>query len=288
MKIIKTITDMKELVKEFSKQELKIGYVPTMGYLHDGHIQLIKESKKDTDITIVSIFVNPAQFNQAEDLINYPKDIDGDIEKLKSEFVDILYLPELNDFYPKGIPKIKIQIPGMMDHLCGSTRPGHFDGVLLVLSKFFHIISPNKCYMGKKDYQQYKLVQKFCEICNFPIDIIGVETIRDQDGLALSSRNSRLNSRERESANLIPRSLKLGEKLYKEGERDLESLKEILSDMLKSSSLLTIDYLEIVDPETLEPKENLNSPFLIAVAVLVGKVRLIDNIFISSEKQEVQ
>jgi pantoate--beta-alanine ligase len=286
MRIIKTITEMKELVNGFRKQELKIGYVPTMGYLHDGHIQLIKESKKESDITIVSIFVNPAQFNQVEDLKNYPRDVEGDIKKLESELVDVLYLPEVEDFYPNGIPKVKIQIPGMMDHLCGSTRPGHFDGVLLVLSKFFHIISPKYCYMGMKDYQQFKLVQKFSEICNFPIDIIGVNTVRDQDGLALSSRNSRLTQKERESASLIPRSLKLGEKLFKEGERDLQAFKEILSDMIKSSSLLSLDYLEIVDTETLEPKEELNSPFLIAIAVFVGKVRLIDNILITTKQVE--
>lgn len=284
MLILNNKLQIQEALEKSWTQKDTIGFIPTMGYLHAGHLTLVRESKKNDKLVIVSIFVNPAQFNQKDDFNNYPKSIEKDIEMLKSEGVDILYIPEMEDFYPNSVPNIKMQLPGMMDHLCGATRPGHFDGVLLVLSKFFHIIKPNRCYMGLKDFQQFKIVKRFSDILNFHIDIIGIETVREADGLAMSSRNARLSEKEREAANLIPRALKLGEKLLNEGERDLLSLKEIISDVIKSSSLLKIDYLEIVDPNTLEPITAMQNQILIATAVFVGSVRLIDNILIDMGK----
>ncbi|NCN10028.1 MAG: pantoate--beta-alanine ligase [Leptospira sp.] len=284
MLILNTKLQIQEALEKSWSHKDNIGFIPTMGYLHEGHLTLVRESKIKDELVVVSIFVNPAQFNQNDDYTNYPKSIEKDIEMLKSEGVDILYIPEMEDFYPNSVPNIKMQLPGMMDHLCGATRPGHFDGVLLVLSKFFHIIKPNNCYMGLKDFQQFKIVKRFAEILNFPIDIIGIETVREVDGLAMSSRNARLSIKEREAANLIQRSLKLGEKLINEGERDLLSLKEIISDVIKSSSLLKIDYLEIVDPDTLVPITSMQNQILIATAVFVGSVRLIDNILIDMGK----
>lgn len=284
MLILNTKLQIQEALEKSWSQKDNIGFIPTMGYLHEGHLTLVRESKIKDELVVVSIFVNPAQFNQNDDYTNYPKSIEKDIEMLKSEGVDILYIPEMEDFYPNSVPNIKMQLLGMMDHLCGATRPGHFDGVLLVLSKFFHIIKPNNCYMGLKDFQQFKIVKRFADILNFPIDIIGIETVREADGLAMSSRNARLSIKEREAANLIQRSLKLGEKLIIEGERDLLSLKEIISDVIKSSSLLKIDYLEIVDPDTLEPIISMQNQILIATAVFVGSVRLIDNILIDMGK----
>lgn len=284
MLVLNTRKNIEESLKPFWRDKKRIGFVPTMGYLHQGHLELVREAKKTNDLVIVSIFVNPAQFNQADDFNNYPKSIEKDTALLESEGVDVLYLPDTEDFYPNEIPKIKIQLPGMMDYLCGATRPGHFDGVLLVLSKFFHIIKPSHCYMGLKDFQQYKIVKRFSEILNFPIQIIGIETVRESDGLAMSSRNARLNEKEREAANLIPRALMLAEKLIHEGESDLNSLLEILSDVMKSSSLLKIDYLEIVDPELLTPIAKIQNQMLVATAVFVGSIRLIDNILISTEK----
>ena len=284
MLILNTKLQIQEALEKSWSHKDNIGFIPTMGYLHEGHLTLVRESKIKDELVVVSIFVNPAQFNQNDDYTNYPKSIEKDIEMLKSEGVDILYIPEMEDFYPNSVPNIKMQLPGMMDHLCGATRPGHFDGVLLVLSKFFHIIKPNNCYMGLKDFQQFKIVKRFAVILNFPIDIIGIETVREVDGLAMSSRNARLSIKEREAANLIQRSLKLGEKLINEGERDLLSLKEIISDVIKSSSLLKIDYLEIVDPDTLVPITSMQNQILIATAVFVGSVRLIDNILIDMGK----
>lgn len=280
MEIFYNSQSINNKIKEHKSEGKKISYVPTMGYLHQGHLSLMKKAKDLGDILVVHIFVNPAQFNDPNDLTNYPVDIDGDLKKCKSNNVDIVYIPTLEDIYPGGVPDISITIPSLMNVLCGEKRPGHFEGVLLVLSRFFHILLPDIVVMGKKDYQQFRIVDYFSKSLAFPVEIIGAETIREDDGLAMSSRNSRLNHKEREAANLIPRALKLGEKLIFEGEKNLDSLVEILSDMIGSSSLLKIDYLEFVDPETLQKKKSLDGDALLAIAVFCGSVRLIDNKYI--------
>ncbi len=263
---------------EIWKQEGKtISFVPTMGYLHEGHLELIRKARSESDILIVSIFVNPAQFNDPEDLEKYPIDIEGDLEKCRTVNADCVFLPSIQEIYPEGIPEVQIRIPHLMDVLCGKVRPGHFEGVLLVLSKMFHIIRPDFLYMGKKDYQQLKIVSYYIKALDFPIKIYGIDTVRERDGLAMSSRNIRLSSSQREAATLIYRVLNMASSLYENGERDLSTFRGILLDVLISNPLIHVEYLEIVDIDTLKTLSRLQKPFLIAIAVYCGNVRLIDN-----------
>jgi pantoate--beta-alanine ligase len=277
LNVIKDPRELRKTISDFKKNGKTIAFVPTMGYLHAGHISLMQKAKEKCDILVVSIFVNPAQFNDPQDLINYPIDTEGDLAKCQSEDVDIVFLPTKEDIYPDGIPAIKIEIPSLMNVLCGSARPGHFEGILIVLSRLFHFVQPDIAVFGKKDYQQYKVVDRFVKDLAFSIEIIGSDTLRETDGLAMSSRNARLSEKEREAAILIPRTINLAKKLLDEGERDIKNFKEILQDVLASSSLLRVDYLELVDPESLQPLEKIETTMLLALAVFSGNVRLIDN-----------
>ncbi|WCL48061.1 pantoate--beta-alanine ligase [Leptospira sp. GIMC2001] len=282
MKIVNSSEEILSLSMGYKKLGQKIAFVPTMGFLHAGHISLIEEAKKYADIVVVSIFVNPLQFNNPEDLKTYPVDLEGDTEKCIQANVDILFLPSADTIYPQGIPNLLIQFPRLMDKLCGKTRPGHFEGVLVVVGKLFNLVQPDVAIFGKKDYQQFRIIHQFVEDLSFPIQVIGVDTIREEDGLAMSSRNVKMSDRERNAAELIPRTLKLGGKLIMEGEKNPNTLIEILSDVINSSTLLKIDYLEIVDPISFETKEDLQGDSLIAIAVFAGKVRLIDNIVVQN------
>jgi pantoate--beta-alanine ligase len=282
MEIIKSPDNLKAKVNEIKANGQTIGFVPTMGFLHEGHLSLIRYSKEVSDFTVVSIFVNPAQFNDPKDFEKYPIDIAGDLSKCESEKVDLVFLPEAKDIYPDGIPNIQIKIPDLMNVLCGKSRPGHFEGILLVISRLFHFVNPDFALFGKKDYQQWKIISRFVQDLAFPIRIIGLETKRESGGLAMSSRNARLNPQDMEAAGLIYRTLKLGAKLIEEGETNPESLKEILTDMLASNSRIRLDYLEILDSETLKPLERLAESNLIAIAAFLGEVRLIDNIVVES------
>lgn len=280
MQIIQDPKELKESIRKNKLSGSKIAYVPTMGFLHQGHLSLMEEAKMNGDILVVSIFINPAQFNDPEDLKKYPIDRDGDLEKCRGMGVDIVFFPETKDIYPDGIPKLSIRIPHLMDVLCGASRPGHFEGILLVLSRLFHFVDPDVAIFGLKDYQQFTIVSEFVKDLAFPIEIIGMDTIREKDGLAMSSRNSRLSEKEREAANLVPRALRLGEKLIQEGERNVPYIREVLMDVLASSSMLKLDYLEFVNPRTLEPELGISGSVLIVTAVFAGNIRLIDNLLV--------
>ena len=274
MKVFENKEDLKKYLQ--SQTSKTIGFVPTMGYLHEGHLSLVKESKAYTDLTVVSIFVNPAQFNDPSDLEKYPRNEKRDLELLHTVNADVVYLPTVEDLYGKEIPKIQIQLPHLTNTLCGRTRPGHFEGVMLVIGRLFHIVSPNICYLGKKDYQQCRVIQEFAQALAFPTETRFVETVREPSGLAMSSRNSRLSEQGKEDALVISKTLKLGEELFHKGERDANALQEKLRDFF-SKSKLTLDYLEIVSTKTLQPLKVLNEPFLVAIAGFAEGVRLIDN-----------
>ncbi len=254
-----------------------VGFVPTMGFLHDGHLDLIRASQSQCKSTIVSIFVNPTQFNDPSDFENYPMDLGGDLEKCKTAGVDLVFLPNKDEVYPAGGEKILMQFPGLQTNLCGRTRPGHFEGVLQIVSKLLHWTEPNTAFFGKKDYQQFRIIEALVSALSFPTSIVGIETKRDKDGLALSSRNARLGSAEREAASLIPRMYQMADQLLKDGERDIKTFRAILLEFLLVSSFIKLDYLEIVDPFSLQTKHNLEGNLLLAVAVFCGKTRLIDN-----------
>ncbi|MFN3869960.1 MAG: pantoate--beta-alanine ligase [Aquificaceae bacterium] len=253
-----------------------IGFVPTMGYLHEGHRELIRTSKIQDDITIVSIYVNPLQFGEGEDFERYPRDLERDMSICEEEGVNAVFAPLDADMYPEK-PLINIEIKGLTDILEGEFRPGHFSGVCTVVLKLFNIIQPDRAYFGEKDYQQLKVVQKLVKDLNLPVEIVPVKTVREKDGLALSSRNTYLKPEERESALSLYKSFLLAEKLIKGGNKDTNSIKQALREfIMKHPHVKKIDYIEITD-EDLRPVQEVKEGDRILLAVWVGDTRLIDN-----------
>lgn len=275
--------DIKEIQNELlnkKKQGYKIGFVPTMGYLHEGHTSLIKKIKPLCDITVVSVFVNPIQFGPNEDYNRYPKNLERDIAILENLKVDYLFTPTNDIMYPKGF-STKIITGDITTKLCGKYRPGHFDGVTTVVAKLFNIVQPDIAAFGKKDAQQLLIIKKMIEELNFPIEIIEGETIREEDGLAMSSRNTYLTFEERKIAPEIYRGLKLAMDAIKKGEKDPDKIIEIIDNHYKKFSLLKPQYIEAVDiTNNLEKATTINKNTLIAVAVYIGNTRLIDNFFV--------
>ncbi len=253
-----------------------IGFVPTMGYLHDGHRMLIRESKIQNDITVVSIYVNPIQFGEGEDYERYPRDVERDMSICEEEGVDVVFVPSDEDMYPEK-PLINIEIRGLTNILEGKYRPGHFNGVCTVVLKLFNIVQPDRAYFGEKDYQQLKVVQRLVRDLSLPVEIVPVPTVRDPDGLALSSRNAYLSAEERESALSLYKSFLLAERLFKGGDINSGILKEAIKDfILKHPYVKGIDYVEITDQE-LNPVDEVKVGDRILLAVWVGSTRLIDN-----------
>ena len=276
--LVRKIKDMKDTVKRLKKEGKTVGFVPTMGYLHEGHISLIRCSKKDNDITVVSIFVNPIQFGKNEDLDRYPRDLDRDMEICKKEGVDYLFYPSVDEMYPEGFSTY-VQVEGITERLCGAFRPGHFKGVTTVVNKLFNIVQPDRAYFGEKDYQQLKVIQRMVKDLNMDVEVIGCPLIRERDGLALSSRNKYLTPEERKSALSISKALFNAKKMFENGEKDPEKVIDEIKKIISSQPLVKeIQYVEVVDPETLIPKKRLEKGDIIAVAVFVGNTRLIDNI----------
>ncbi|MBM9500502.1 pantoate--beta-alanine ligase [Leptospira sp. 201903071] len=281
MIICRTPEEVNAQVRAWKKEGKKVGFVPTMGFLHEGHTTLFEKSVSSADKTVVSIFVNPAQFNDPEDYTKYPVNTEGDLKLCESKKVDLVFLPDKDTMYPGGIPDIVLKIPHLMNNLCAVSRPGHFEGVLLVISRLFHFVEPDFAFFGKKDYQQYLLIREFCKMMAFPVEVAGCETIRSEKGLALSSRNARLGEAEKEEALLVSRALRLGESQILSGVKDPVLVREIMKDVLDSSSKIKLDYLEVLNADTLENLEHIAGNVLLAVAVFIGPVRLIDNLTLS-------
>ncbi|TGL69003.1 pantoate--beta-alanine ligase [Leptospira jelokensis] len=277
MIVASEISELKKILSTWKQNGDSIGFCPTMGTLHAGHMDLVETSKKQCSKTIVSIFINPTQFNDPKDFAAYPKNTDADLKLCEEKGVDLVFLPNVDVMYPKTSTPIQMSIPSLQSSLCGRTRPGHFEGVLQIVAKLFHLTEPNFAFFGLKDYQQFRVISAMVEELNFPIQVVGVPTKRESDGLAMSSRNLRLTPKDRETASLIPRMFQLAKKTIMGGERDLKVWKEILTDFLLTGMNVKIDYLEVVDPITLQPVTNLSGKILLATAVFVGEVRLIDN-----------
>ena len=259
----------------FGKQT--IGFVPTMGFLHEGHLSLIRQAIKDNTVTVVSIFVNPVQFGPNEDYDAYPRDIDRDSAMLEKEGVDYLFYPSVEEMYPNGY-STSVKVSGLTDGLCGAKRPVHFDGVTTVVTKLLLIVAPNNVYMGLKDFQQFKVVSRMVKDLNIPCKVSGVAIVRELDGLAMSSRNILLQSREqRESALSLYNSFSLVQRLITMGLNSVKILKEEVIAFIHSHKNTRVDYVEFVDFETLKPLDDLTEPFVCMLAVYVGYVRLIDN-----------
>jgi len=279
MEIIRIPRIMREITKELRAKGKSIGFVPTMGALHEGHLSLIKRAKDENDLTVVSIFVNPTQFCEGEDYEKYPRDVEADKEKLEKIGIDYLFLPDKNALYP-GDYLTFVTVEKLSDKLCGKFRPGHFRGVATIVCKLFNIVMPTRAYFGQKDYQQSLIIRKMVEDLNFDIEIIVCPTIREQDGLAMSSRNLYLNEEERKSATVIYKALQEGEKLLKEGVEPSEVNLKMLEILKKEPLIKQIQYAGVYDPLTLEEITEKQDKYLLAIAVKLGDTRLIDNIIV--------
>lgn len=278
MQIIKTVNEMKEVIRSITQSGKTIGYVPTMGYLHDGHISLIKEARKNNDLVVVSIFVNPTQFGPNEDLESYPRDLERDANLCEAEGADLIFHPEADDMYPKGYTTYVETFGDITKKLCGASREGHFRGVTTVLTKLFNIVKPHNAYFGQKDAQQVAVVEKMVRELNYDINIVPCPIVREADGLAMSSRNIYLQGDERQQALVLSQSIRLAQKMIEDGERSSAVIKEAMRAKINMADSAEIDYIEIVEASELESVERLSGDTLIAIAVKVGKPRLIDNI----------
>ena len=279
MKIIKTPKEMTSLVRGLRKKNKKIGFVPTMGYLHQGHLSLIREAKKNNDIVIVSIFVNPTQFAPGEDYNKYPRDLKTDVKKAKSAGCDIIFNPSVRSMYLKK-PLTYVGVSGLSEVMCGRSRPNHFKGVATICTKLFNIVTPDIAYFGQKDYQQAIIIKQLVSDLNMNLRIKIMPIVREKNGLAMSSRNKYLNSKQRESASTLYRSLKHAKALIRSGEKNSSNVKRAIKKMLLKEKYTLIEYIKIVSPDSLIDKKKIDSKVLIALAVKINKTRLIDNILV--------
>ena len=280
VELIKTVQGAREAVRAARVAGKRIGFVPTMGYLHEGHLTLMREARKECDFVVVSIFVNPTQFGPNEDFARYPRDLERDSALCESVPVDIIYFPSVDEMYPKPY-LTSVRVSGITDTLCGASRPGHFEGVATVVAKLFNIVMPDVAYFGQKDAQQVAVIQRMVTDLNMDLEIRPVAIVREPDGLAMSSRNVYLSPEQREAALVLSRSLQMAQRRVAEGERDMAALREAIRTVIAAEPLGEIDYVEIVDMLTLKPVERLEDRALAALAVRFGKTRLIDNCILS-------
>ena len=277
MKIVKTVDEVREYVKDWRQEGLRVGLVPTMGYLHAGHQSLIAASVADNDRTVVSVFVNPMQFGPTEDLESYPRDINRDAELCESTGADLIFNPEPEEMYKDGFVSF-VDMNGLTNHLCGLSRPVHFRGVCTVVNKLFNIVQPDRAYFGQKDAQQLAVIKRMVKDLNMNLEIVGCPIVREKDGLAMSSRNTYMNAEERQAALILSKSIKLGRDMIASGERDANVIKQAMTEMIESEPMAEIDYVEIVDNNTMESIDTVKGDILCAIAVKINnKVRLIDN-----------
>lgn len=283
MTITTTINETRDQIKRWKRDGLSVGFVPTMGFLHEGHISLIEKSVSQSDKTAASIFVNPKQFGPTEDLDKYPQDFKADEEMCRNAGADLIFYPSTNEIYPEGYCTYVDMDPDsdLIKELCGKSRPGHFRGVCTVVAKLFNIVPANRAYFGQKDAQQLAVITKMVSDLSMDIEIVPCPTVRESDGLAKSSRNSYLSPSERAAAQVVSKAIFEGERLIKAGEDDVDKVIKAMANMIKAEPLAKIDYIEIVDLHTLKKIDKIEGPVLGATAVFFGKTRLIDNFMLS-------
>lgn len=279
MKIVTTVEEVREYVRAWRKEGKSVGLVPTMGYLHEGHESLIDRSVKENDKTVVSVFVNPIQFGPKEDLATYPRDLERDAALVTRAGADLIFHPEVEEMYAPDFCTY-VDMEGLTKGLCGKTRPTHFRGVCTVVSKLFHIVTPDRAYFGQKDAQQLAVIRRMVRDLSMGVTIVGCPIIREEDGLAKSSRNTYLNAEERKAAVQLSRALKEGKQMIEAGERDAAKVIRAIRELLEKEPLARIDYVELVDWGSLEPVDTIEGPILTAIAVYIGTTRLIDNFII--------
>jgi pantoate--beta-alanine ligase len=282
MKVVSTVNEVREIVRGWKKEGLTVGLVPTMGFLHEGHQSLIKRAGEN-DRVVVSIFVNPIQFCPGEDFEAYPRDPERDRKKCEEAGADLIFAPSAQEMYMDDFSTF-VDMTGPTDDLCGQKRPGHFKGVCTVVNKLFNIVSPDRAYFGEKDAQQLAVIRRMVRDLNINIEIVGCPIIREEDGLAKSSRNTYLSPKERNAALVINKALTAGRQMIESGEKNSESIISAVCDIIRTEPLAKIDYVKIVDADTIKPVSEINGRVLAAAAVYIGKTRLIDN-FITGDKK---
>jgi len=270
---------MQSLADTFRKAGKTIGFVPTMGFLHAGHVSLMRSARQECDVVVASIFVNPTQFGPNEDFDRYPRDEAGDRATCEAAGIDVLFMPTVAEMYPEK-PSVFVNVEGISDILEGAVRPGHFRGVATVVSKLFHLVKPHKAFFGQKDYQQCAVIKRMVKGLDMDVEVVALPTVRERDGLAMSSRNSYLSADERQTAAAIYRALSAAEQLAKTGTRQPEALKNKIQAVVREVKGIEIDYLEIADPESLVPLASEQDSMVLLIAVRIGRARLIDNLVI--------
>ena len=276
MIIAETVAQVRAQVQQWKKEGLTVGLVPTMGYLHEGHASLAKQSVALCNKTVASVFVNPIQFGPSEDLVSYPRDFEHDCAILEEIGVDLVFHPSPEEMYAPDFCTYA-DMENLTTQLCGKSRPGHFKGVCTVVSKLFHIVQPNKAFFGEKDAQQLAVIRRMVRDLSFDIEIVGCPIVREADGLAKSSRNVYLNAEERKAALILSKTVLLGKEIIAKGERSGKALTDALKENIQKEPLARVDYVDVVNGISMEPIENLQGQILVAMAVFIGKTRLIDN-----------
>ena len=279
MQIAVTINEVRTQVKAWKKEGLTVGFVPTMGYLHEGHGSLISRARKENDKVVVSIFVNPMQFGPGEDLESYPRDLEKDSAYCESLGADLIFHPEPEEMYTDGFCSY-VDMSVLTEELCGLSRPVHFRGVCTVVNKLFNIVQPDRAYFGQKDAQQLAIIKRMVQDLNMDLEIIGCPIVREEDGLAKSSRNTYLSEDERQAALVLSKAVKLGQELVAAGETDAKKIVSEMSELIEKEPLARIDYVKAVDGLTMQQIDTVKTPMLVALAVYIGKTRLIDNFMI--------
>lgn len=263
-----------------------VGFVPTLGYLHEGHLSLVRAAREQNAQTVASIFVNPTQFNEPNDFDAYPRDLEGDLAKLRAEGVDAVFVPSVEEIYPEGA-LTTVEVAGVTERLEGAHRPGHFAGVTTVVAKLFNIVQPTRAYFGKKDAQQLVVIRRMVADLRLDVEVVGLPTVREPDGLAMSSRNARLSPEEREAARVLSKALRLAAELYEHGERDGPAICNRMRALIGGEPLARVDYVSVADTHTLEELKRIDSPALVSLAVRIGDVRLIDNVTLADGIKEL-
>jgi len=279
-RVVERIAELRVLLDAERAQGRRVGFVPTMGFLHEGHARLMRRARAENDVVLVSIFVNPLQFGPQEDLAAYPRDLERDLALCGEESVSFVFHPPVEEMYPESHP-VTLTVGPIGDVLCGRTRPGHFDGVATVVAKLFNIAGPCHAYFGEKDMQQVVVIRRLVRALDFPVEVVCCRTVREPDGLAMSSRNSYLTPAEREAALVLVRALRAGSELIERGERAGATVREAMAAVIEAEPLARLDYAACVDPDSLDEAAEVDAPVQLAVAAWVGKARLIDNMNVS-------
>ena len=283
MQICKTIQEMRAAASAAKRGDQRLGLVPTMGALHEGHLSLVRAAKQKCGVVAASIFVNPTQFGPDEDFAKYPRSFERDCQLLQREAVDLLFAPTAEEMYPQRLTTW-VTVEGLSDKLCGKSRPGHFRGVTTIVAKLFQIVHPDAAFFGQKDAAQLAIIRRLVRDLNIPVEIIACPIVRESDGLAMSSRNSYLDPQQRKAAPVLYRSLRQIQDLFQKGERRSDTLVQAGKCIIGNEPCVRLDYLEIVDPNSLDPIEEISLPALVAVAAFLGSTRLIDNVLLHPDE----